>query len=121
MSIRTFAFEVYVYSVLFSVVIAAKPEKSDPISPSTTEISLSQLHVLTCNFTGRPKVNVTWIYSEEIKGVESSIHGGRSELIWTAGSLNVTISVCKTYVIKCLGQNGFGEAKQTGCESERKT
>ena len=95
------------------LLFAAKPEKREPIPPSAIEISLSQLPVLTCNFTGRPKVNVTWSYSDAIKGVESSVYDGMSGLIWTSRSLNVTVSVCKTYVIRCLGQNGFGEAEQT--------
>ena len=99
----------------FLLLFVAKPEKSKPLPPSTIEISLRQLLILTCNFTGRPKVNVTWSHSDEIKGVDSSIHNGRSGLIWTAGSLNVTFvtKACKTYVIRCLGQNAFGEAVQT--------
>ena len=99
----------------FLLLFAAKPEESEPLLPSMIEILLSQLLVLTCNFTGRPKVGITWSYSDAIKGMDSSIHDGRSGLIWTASSLNVTFvpKVCKTYVIRCLGQNGFGEAEQT--------
>ena len=99
----------------FLLLFAAKPEKREPLLPSMIEISLSQLPVLTCIFTGRPKVNVTWSYSDKIKGVDSSIHDGRSGLTWTAGFLKVTFvpNVCMTYEIRCLGKNEFGEAEQT--------
>ena len=94
----------------FLLLFAAKPEKREPLLPSMIEISLSQLPVLTCNFTGRPKVNVTWSYSGEIKGDQS-----RSGLTWTAGFLKVTFvpNVCMTYEIRCIGQNEFGKAEQT--------
>ena len=99
----------------FLLLFVAKPEKSEPLPPSSIEISQSQLLVLTCNFTGRPKVSVTWSYSDEIMGVNSSVHNGRSGLIWTTGSLNVTFvpKICKTFAIRCSGGNEFGKAEQT--------
>ena len=99
----------------FLLLFAAKPEKREPLLPSVIEISLSELPVLTCNFTGRPKVNVTWSYSDKIKGVDSTIHYGRSAMTWTAGFLKVTFvpNVCMTIEIRCLGQNEFGKAEQT--------
>ena len=99
----------------FLLLFAAKPEKREPLLPSVIEISLSELPVLTCNFTGRPKVNVTWSYSDKIKGIDSTIHYGRSAMTWTAGFLKVTFvpNVCMTNEIRCLGENEFGKAEQT--------
>ena len=86
-----------------------------PTLLSSIEMSDRQSNVLRCNFTGRPKVNVTWIYADSIKGVTTSVHYGSSGLIWTVGSFNITSvpKVCGTYVITCVGENGFGRAEQS--------
>ena len=101
---------------LLLLLFIAKPEKSEPSLLSTVHISSqNQLPVLYCNFTGRPKVNVTWHYSDQIKGFNDSVHHGTSELIWTAGFFNITYvpKICKTYAISCSGENEFGKAEQT--------
>ena len=101
----------------FLLLFAAKPEKREPLLPSMImiESSLNQLPVFSCNFTGRPEVDVTWSYSDKIKGFDSSIHHGGSKLTWTTGFLKITFvpNVCMTYEIRCSGQNEFGKAEQT--------
>ena len=74
-----------------------------------------QIHDLMCNFTGRPKINITWIYADSIKGVTRSVHHDSSGLTWTVGYLNITSvpKICGAYKITCIGENEFGRAEQS--------
>ena len=74
-----------------------------------------QLVSLTCNFTGRPKVNVTWSYGNQINGTSTLVYDDSSSLIWVASSLNITFvpKICKNYTITCTGENQFGTAEQS--------
>ena len=88
------------------------PELVGATLPSSNEVSYSQIidTVLKCNFTGKPRVNVTWKYPSEIKGCVTSMHSNSSGLTWTQGSLKITSvpKSCSTYNVTCVGGHQFG-------------
>ena len=71
--------------------------------------------LLSCNFTGRPKVEVSWKYPNEIKGANTSIYHDSTGLTSTAGFLNITFvpKVCNRYKITCIGKHQFGKEQQS--------
>ena len=71
--------------------------------------------VLLCNFTARPKVNITWIHSNKIKGVKTSVHYGSNGLIASIGIFNITYVDDEDliYSITCAGENQYGKATQS--------
>ena len=93
-----------------------KPTAVEVTSSSCPQISGSHITALKCNFTGRPKVNITWNHANEIQGIKTSLHYESSWLTWTVGIFNVTKvpDADAGYHIICIGKNQFGEkAKPT--------
>ena len=78
------------------------------------EMSKSHVAVLKCNFTGRPRVNITWKYPGKIKGIETSMHQGSNGLISSVSFFNVTSVpyANDNYKITCNGENLYGKAEQ---------
>ena len=91
------------------------PNASGVPLPSSVEVSNSMFSILNCNFTGRPKVTISWNYPSEIIGIVTSKHHGNTGLITAAGSLNITSvpKVCKTYNITCRAEHQFGKVEQS--------
>ena len=91
------------------------PELVGATLPSSTEVSYSQVidTVLKCNFTGRPRVYVTWKYPSEIKGSNTLVHYDSYGLTWTQGSLKITSvpKFCSTYNVTCVGGHQFGNTE----------
>ena len=93
------------------------PELVGATLPSSNEASYSQIidTVLQCNFTGKPRVNVTWKYPSEINGCDTSVHYSSTGLTWTQGSLKITSvpKSCSTYNVTCVGGHQFGNTESS--------
>ena len=70
--------------------------------------------VFKCNFTGNPKVNISWIHDSDIEGNYTSQYHDSGGLTWTVGMFNVT-SVKRSgyHNVSCVGKNEFGKVEQT--------
>ena len=79
------------------------------------QLSKSPVTSLSCNFTGRPNVNISWDYPSEINGTTSSMDSGSSGLITTVGIFNITsVPIANgNYKIRCVGENPYGKAEQS--------
>ena len=80
-----------------------------------SQLSKSPVASLSCNFTGRPKVNISWEYPSGIKGIRSSMDSGSSGLITTVGIFNITSVPIdnSSYKIRCVGENPYGKIEQS--------
>ena len=101
----------YVFFLLRTV----DTEVSEPTLPSSIEMSDIQFSMLKCNFTARPKANISWVYANQIEAITTSAHGENSGLYWTAGSFSITSvpKVCANYIVTCVGENQFGGKQQS--------
>ena len=86
------------------------PKNINFISSSSTSFST----VLKCNFTGKPKIDITWHHDSDIAGIYISQYHDSGGLIWTTGIFIVTsIRRSGYHNVSCVGKNEFGMVEET--------